>query len=179
MSCSRIAVVLATALTTLFTALPQAETVVHLIAPSEWRQKDDMNALVSGLEDWLDAEADWPRRDALPRVRFVSRWQAEALRGATAGSQRGPLRGLYDPDRSEILLVQPWDHRDADDISVLLHELVHHRQAPHHWYCPAAQELPAYRLQEAWLADQGRAIEVNWVAAVLDAGCTPRDIHPD
>ena len=179
MSRSRFAVALVTALVAFFPALPRAETPVHIETPSEWLQEDDMHALVSGLEDWLDAEADWPRRDAPPRIRFVSEWQAEARQGATASFQRGPLRGLYDPDESEILLVRPWNPRDAEDVSVLLHELVHHRQAPHHWYCPAAQELPAYRLQEAWLADQGLAIKVNWMAVVLDAGCTPRDIHPE
>lgn len=88
-------------------------------------------------------------------------------------------RGLYDPDRSEILLVRPWGLRNAEDVGVLLHELVHHRQALHHWYCPAAQELPAYRLQEAWLSEQGLSADVNWMAVVLDAGCTPRDKHQD
>jgi len=39
--------------------------------------------------------------------------------------------------------------------------------------------LPAYRLQEAWLAERGTEAEVNWVAVVLDSGCTRRDIHPD
>jgi len=55
----------------------------------------------------------------------------------------------------------------------------HIEQAPHHWFCPAAQELPAYRLREAWLAERGLSADVNWVAVVLDAGCTRRDIHPD
>lgn len=176
MSRSRFAVALATALVALCPTVPRAETVIHIAASSEWLQE---GALVSGLEDWLDAEADWPRRDAPPRVRLVSQWQAEARRGATASFQRGRLRGLYDPDQSEILLVRPWDPHDMEDVSVLLHELVHHRQAPHHWYCPAAQEVTAYRLQEDWLAEQGLTIDVNWIAVVLDAGCTPRDIHPE
>ena len=36
-----------------------------------------------------------------------------------------------------------------------------------------------YRLQSAWLAEQGLSIDVNWLAVTLDAGCTPRDMHPD
>ncbi|MGQ3486991.1 DUF6647 family protein [Roseovarius pacificus] len=138
-----------------------------------------ITTLVSTQEEWLDAQADWPRRDVAPRVLLVSAWQAAARWDATASFQRGRLRALYDPDRSEILLVRPWDPSNALDVSVLLHELVHHRQAPHHWYCPAAQELSAYRLQEAWLVEQGLSIDVNWVAVVLDAGCTPQDIHPE
>ncbi|MEY8842857.1 DUF6647 family protein [Cribrihabitans sp. XS_ASV171] len=146
---------------------------------SDWRDAESIPALVSVLDDWLDAQSIWPRRATAPRIRLVTPWQAAARQGETASFQRGSLRGAYDPDRSEILLVRPWSADKPQDVSVLLHELVHHRQAPHHWYCPAAQELPAYRLQEDWLEANGRAADVNWVAVVLDAGCTPRDIHPD
>lgn len=70
--------------------------------------------------------------------------------------------------------------RDARDVSVLLHELTHHRQATaRHWYCPGQQELPAYRLQAAWLAEQDETIAINWIDATLAAGCTPSDFHPD
>ncbi len=173
------AVALATALAALCPVLPRAEDAVRIAMPSEWRQAGDIHALISSLDDWLDVQADWPRREAPPRIRFVGQEQAAARQVATASFQRGRMRGLYDPDRSEILLVRPWHPRDAGDVSVLLHELVHHRQAPHHWYCPAAQELLAYRLQEAWLAERGLSADVNWIAVVLDAGCTRRDIHPD
>jgi len=178
MSRSSFAVALAMVLVAMCATRSSAENTIRTTTSSEWLHAKDMPALVSSLEDWLDAQADWPRREAPPLIRTVSQWQAEARQGATATFQRGSLRGLYDPDQSEILLIRPWDPRDPEDVSVLLHELVHHRQAPHHWYCPAAQELSAYQLQDAWLADQGVAIEVNWIAVMLDAGCTPRDIHP-
>ena len=48
-----------------------------------------------------------------------------------------------------------------------------------HWYCPGAQELSAYRTQQAWLAELGLELDVNWIAVVLESGCTPRDFHPD
>jgi hypothetical protein len=175
----RFAVAAATAMVALCPAPSRADTAIRLDPVPERRQAQDMHAIVDQLEEWLDRQTDWPRRAEAPRIRLVSEWQAAARRGATENDQRGRLRGLYDPDRSEILLVRPWDPRDAGDVSVLLHELVHHRQAPHHWYCPAAQELPAYRLQQAWLAERGLSADVNWVAVVLDAGCTRRDIHPD
>lgn len=178
MHCSRFAVALAAALIVSCPTSPRAERATHGLFTA-WRQADSMSTLVATLEDWLDKRSDWPRRGTAPHVRFVSAWQAASRQGATASFQRGHLRGLYDPDRAEILLVRPWNPRAASDVAVLLHELVHHRQAPHHWYCPAAQELPAYRLQEAWLLEQGAAVDVNWLAVVLDAGCTPRDIHPE
>jgi len=172
------AVALATALIALCPTQPRAEnepgsSVTWLL------HADSMTTLVYSLDAWLDEQSPWPRRDIVPRVRLVNNWQAAARQGATGSFQHGSLRGLYDPDRSEILLVRPWDPRKAVDVAVLLHELTHHRQAPHHWYCPAAQELPAYRLQEQWLSDHGHSLDVNWVAVVLDAGCTPRDFHPE
>ncbi len=174
----RFAVALATAIVALCPGVPRAENTTVAFS-SERHQADTVHAIVSTLDDWLDARADWPRRESPPRIQFVSQWQAAARQVATASFQHGRLRGLYDSDRSEILLVRPRDSRNAEHVGVLLHELVHHRQAPHHWYCPAAQELSAHRLQEAWLYEQGVSADVNWVAVVLDAGCTPRDIHPE
>ncbi|WP_081617160.1 DUF6647 family protein [Wenxinia marina] len=175
---STLTVVLATVPILILPALPQAEDAWR--APVlQWHQADSMSELVSSLDDWLDARANWPRRDVAPSVRLVSEWEAAARQGPTTSFQRGPLRGLYDPERSEILLVSPWEPHRPGDVAVLLHELIHHRQTPHHWYCPAAQELPAYRLQEAWLLEQGLSLDVDWIAVVLDAGCSPRDVHPE
>lgn len=143
-----------------------------------WRHAPDMTALVGVLETWLDRQAPWARREALPEIRIVQPEAAAAIRGL-AGRGHGRMRGLYDPESATVYLVAPWDAGDAEDVSVLLHELVHHRQAAHHWYCPGAQELPAYRLQDRWLGERGLEADVNWIAVVLEAGCTPRDIHPE
>ena len=175
----QLAVALATALAILCPTLLPGQPATAIQPVAEWRDADNMHRLVNALDDWLDRHSDWPRRAAAPHIRLVSPWEAQARQGASGSLQRGRLRGLYDPDRAEILLVRPWNPRDSDDVSVLLHELVHHRQQPHHWYCPAAQELSAYRLQDAWLGTFGQRAAVNWVAVVLDAGCTPRDSHPD
>lgn len=146
------------------------ETVSTLPRPS--------GSLVERLELWLDARTDWPRRAAPPRIEVISGLDLARMLG---GPRRGfgRARGLYDAETQTVFLARPWDPDRPEHVSVLLHELVHHRQAPHHWYCPAAQELPAYRLQEAWLAAHGLELEVNWIAIVLEAGCTRSDIHPD
>lgn len=169
----------ATVLVALGPKLPHAETEIRSDSATQLRGAANMSVLVDTLDDWLDVNSNWPRREKSPRILLVSEWAAAARQGTTSSFQRGRLRGLYDPERMEILLVEPWNSQSAENVSVLLHELVHHRQSTHHWICPAAQELPAYRLQDAWLAERGLQAEVNWVAVVLDAGCTPRDIHPD
>jgi hypothetical protein len=134
--------------------------------------------MIDMLEGWLDANVAWPRRDTPPRIELVMPREANLI-GGLPGRGHGDTQGLYDPESETIYLVQPWSAGDPEDVAVLLHELVHHRQAPHHFYCPAAQEEGAYRTQEAWLADLGLEADVNWVAVILEAGCTPRDIHPD
>lgn len=146
-----------------------------------WRTSDNLAELVSHLESWLDANTDLPPRDSMPTFEQISLAEANNLQGGAQAARTDTTRGLYDPDAQTIYLVRPWDARNPFDVSVLLHELVHHRQNGEgaHWYCPGAQELDAYRLQDAWLAELGLEANVNWIAVILESGCTPRDIHPD
>lgn len=96
---------------------------------------------------------------------------------AEAADQRLVLPSLGIGHRA---IRYPWSARDPQDVAVLLHELVHHRQAgARHYYCPGAQEPLAYELQRDWLAERGLETRINWIAVRLEAGCTPRDIHPD
>ncbi len=143
-----------------------------------WRSASSLCELTEFLEDWLDEHAPWPRRSETPTIRLISPERAAGL-GGPSGRGHGTRRGLYDPETATVYLVRPWDRQDVQDAAVLLHELIHHRQAPHHWYCAGAQEPPAYRLQDAWLAERGLEADVNWIAVVLEGGCQPRDFHPD
>lgn len=151
---------------------------LHLDPDPRWRHAEDLHALVEIFEDWLDDTTPWKRRETPASVRIVSEQDLRSVAGSTQRSH-GRTRGLYHPESRTIYLGAPWDPRKAADASVLLHELVHHRQAPHHWYCQAAQEEAAYRLQDEWLKIRGLSADVNWIAVTLEAGCTPRDIHPD
>lgn len=145
-----------------------------------WRESRTMAALVERLEIWIDRNTDLPRRDQAPVIHQIDRAAALGMPTSHQAGQGANPRGRYDPDSGTIWLVRPWSPRDPYDVSVLLHELVHHRQAKAgHWYCPGAQELPAYRLQRAWLGELGLQADVNWIAVVIEAGCTPRDFHPD
>jgi hypothetical protein len=145
-----------------------------------WRDLHSLSGLVEHLESWLDTHTDLARRSAPPHIQLIGIGKATRLEAGARFSKSDQTRGLYDPVIETIYLVRPWNMRNLHDVSVLLHELVHHRQATAgHWYCPGAQELPAYRAQEAWLAAHGLRANINWIAVVLEAGCTPRDIHPD
>jgi len=142
-------------------------------APAEiWR-------IARGLDHWLDRASDYPARADPPGIAFIDAEDAHAMR-ERSGRFDGRLRGLYAETTGTIYLVRPWDARDPRDVSVLLHELVHHRQVgARHWYCDSAKEWDAYKLQERWLAQLGIDAGFYWPAILLEASCTPRDIHPD
>jgi len=146
----------------------------------EWREAQTMAGLVDHLDAWLDRHTDLAPRGIRPSIRIIGPGEAATLAADRRASAATTLRGLYDPETETISLVRPWDPRDPFDVGTLLHELVHHRQNGHgHWYCPGAQELPAYRIQQSWLAGLGLEPNVNWIAVVLESGCTRHDIHPD
>ncbi len=169
---------IACALTLLVPDLPDAAPAAN--DPMAWRDAKTLPDLISQLNRWLDANTDLPHRETQPEIHWIGQAQAASMTPARHASQAGHARGLYDPQTVRIYLVRPWDARNPLDVGVLLHELVHHRQAEAgHWYCAGAQELPAYRLQDAWMSNLGLKADINWIAVVLEAGCTPRDIHPD
>lgn len=148
--------------------------LVHSPAPASTVD----NGLLGNLEAWLDAHSDLARRPPAPQVQLISPEAAEPIVGPP-GRGYGAARAFYDPVAETVFLVHPWSAHNPRDVAILLHELVHHRQVDRHYACAGAQELPAYRAQEAWLAERGLELDVNWFAIVLDAGCTPLDIHPD
>ncbi len=156
-----------------------AKNVFVPSSPLDRQVQAETEELVERLEAWLDRESPYPRRPSSAEIRLVTASQALHLQGQASLPGLVP-RGLYDAETATIYLVAPWSPAVAEDASVLLHELAHHRQqTARHWYCPGAQELPAYRLQEKWLSERGLKARVNWIAVVLESGCSPRDIHPD
>ncbi len=170
--------------------LPAALSLFVLLSPAhaapaftldpdpEWRRAATLAELTDVLEAWLDARGVYTRKPP-PVIRLIDGAQAASLQGISARmGQR--TRGLYDAATGTVYLVGPWSMDRAQDVSVLLHELVHHRQAgARHWYCGGAQEPEAYELQSEWLAERGLSARIDRIAVVLEAGCTPRDIHPD
>lgn len=143
------------------------------------RSSGALAELIEELDLWLDQHSGLPRKPASAQIRWIDARAPAAVLRARPAVSLGKSRGFYDPDNRTIWLVRPWSRGNPRDVSVLLHELMHHRQHGAHWYCPGAQEHSAYRLQEAWLAERGLKLRVNWIAVVLESGCAARDIHPD
>ncbi|MBF9031249.1 hypothetical protein HKCCE3408_12675 [Rhodobacterales bacterium HKCCE3408] len=140
-------------------------------------------AILNTMEElnlWLDANTDLPRSDIpLARVELVQPGADIAYEGQT--TQIGQtVRGVYDSETATIYLVRQWYGETAFDRSVLLHEMVHHRQASaQHWYCPQAMEWDAYVVQEEYLNDHGETGDFEWAWVLLSSSCAVRDHHPD
>lgn len=162
----------------MFAGSAWAEAIVRLDPEPAWRSAESISELVDIFDTWLDQNTDIIRSETSPTIEFISSSIAASIQGSSASSF-GQTRGLFDPDTATIFLILPWDRKNPHDASVLLHELVHARQASRYYYCPGAQEEAAYRLQDDWLRERGLQAKVNWIAVVLESGCNRRDFHPD
>ena len=73
------------------------------------------------------------------------------------------LGAVYDRSRQQIHLVRPWSPDDPFDVSVLLHELIHDVQLNNRdWPCVGAPEFEAYWLQDKWLSEHGKRLDLSW-----------------
>jgi len=70
-----------------------------------------------------------------------------------------------------------WDPDDSTQVSLLVHELVHHAQLfmnNVNWPCPDAREAQAYNLQNKWLEENGHYpfVQASWIARI--SSCSGR-----
>lgn len=136
--------------------------------------------IVAALFDWIGAASGYEvagvKTDP-PAIFFCDEGDVLDYPGGNALVEPGE-RGVYDYEARVIYLVGPWDPANLRQRSVLLHELVHDVQfANRAWQCPNATEWEAYKLQEAWMAEQGLVAEFDWLQIWFWSKCgqTP---HP-
>ena len=136
-----------------------------------------MQALLTVIVTWLSINAGLPAIYEHPRVEFVSaakmaevrysrlasirpdRVAAEAGRSAPAEVGHD-VHAIYDDLSRTIYLPVGWTFASPADVSVLVHELVHHLQnvSALKYDCTEAREKPAYRAQRAWLELFGKTL---------------------
>ena len=134
-----------------------------------------MQILLTAIVTWLSVNAGMPASYEHPRVEFVPPAKMYAVRigGHVSGHLPGsvaatghnvPKNGerqveaLYDDTARTIYLPEGWTGATPAEVSVLVHEMVHHLQnmAGLRYECSQAREAPAYVAQDRWLADSGR-----------------------
>ncbi len=90
-----------------------------------------------------------------------------------AGVSYGDARSLYIPG-TVIMDNESWDPADTKQLSLLVHELVHHAQlfSKRRYPCPDAREVDSYTVQNKWLASQGEApfASQDWISQMSSCG---------
>jgi Domain of unknown function (DUF6647) len=134
-----------------------------------------METTLTAIVTWLSVNFGMPAIYDLPRIELVSPEVMHAVRyqkRGTDGSAPTALQtsmavepdrlleveALYDDATRTIYLRREWTGRTPAELSVLVHEMVHHLQnvAGLKYACPAAREKPAYDAQDRWLSLFGR-----------------------
>ena len=71
---------------------------------------------------------------------------------------------LYDAEKRTIYLADTWTGKTPADLSVLVHEMVHHLHYSGRlrFECPAQREVMAYKAQEQWLGQFGRSLATEF-----------------
>jgi len=131
--------------------------------------------LLKAIETWLASEFQLPQRTVHPAIRFESAARITAFRHTgflsddprnTAAVPKGQREvvAAYDPLSQTILLPERWTGGTPAELSILVHEMVHHLQnlARTTYACPQAAEELAYAAQEKWLQLFGRNLAADF-----------------
>ena len=138
---------------------------------AEWESDDSKRALLKTISAWLSSEFDLPSVDEPPAIAFASERRMVGLRyrdvpsdRSSSGSDHAYLTGersdivaVYDDEARTIYLPEGWSGKAPGELSVLVHEMVHHIQnvAGLRFACPEEREKTAFEAQERWLGRFG------------------------
>jgi hypothetical protein len=136
-----------------------------------------MDALLTAIMLWLSVNFQLPTADQHPKIEYAAPLEIAVVRyGAITPQARSELAArltpdamarlrevmaVYDDQKDAIILQEGWTGRTPAELSILVHEMVHHlqRAAGMIHECPAARERLAYAAQEKWLGLFGENLE--------------------
>ena len=146
-----------------------------------------METLLTAIVTWLSIGFGLPANYEHPRIEFVTPVTMQAVQFRGQQPARGPapsravsqreVEALYDDTRRTIYLPEGWTGRTPAEVSVLVHEMVHHLQnvAGVKYECPQAREKLAYTAQNQWLKRSGRNLidefELDGLTLLLRTKC--------
>ena len=149
----------------------------------EWNQAEPApvfaQPLLAAIEAWLALHFDLPSVDRPPRVVLAPPAKIAALRyqgflsgpriestpnGDSSAAPRSDVVAVYSDATQTIYLFEGWTGTTATELSVLVHEMVHHVQnvGGLKYACPQEREKLAYMAQERWLGLFGRNLEADF-----------------
>ncbi len=136
---------------------------------------------LSRIASWLSSNFGLPGTQRLPQVEFARQATLTAMRYGSASAirrydneihnhiptkVRREVVAVYDDSTETIFLTNGWSDARPVDVSVLVHEMVHHLQnlGKLRYECPAAREKLAYLAQDRWLRLFGKTLEKEFDA---------------
>lgn len=136
-------------------------------------------SLLNTISLWLSDNFDLPPSEMNPHLATLPGAELVRMRyGPDSGIPPGQVVAAYDPDTSTIYLSEHWTGDTPEELSALVHEMVHHMQASADqiFACPNEREQLAYRAQDAWLSLFGETLEsafdIDPAALLFGTVCT-------
>ena len=137
---------------------------------AHWSDAGAKSALMRALSQWLSSNFDLPSTAELPLVALEAPARISAIRygrllssaardNVSAGDAAGDRTvAIYVDSQQTIYLPDTFTGGTPAELSVLVHELVHHMQnlAKLRFDCPQAREKTAYLAQQRWLVQFGQ-----------------------
>jgi hypothetical protein len=161
-----------------------------LLGTASVRETAAQQQLLARLDDWLAANFELARESALPKIAFASPAQIAALRYKGLAAASADVTGfiprtalerttvaLYLDAEKTIYLPDDWTGGSPAELSVLVHETVHHLQnlSGTHYECLRAREQLAYAAQDKFLQMFGRDLagefDVNPFTVLVRSTC--------
>ena len=122
-----------------------------------------MEQLINVIMVWLSLTFALPTTPERPQVSHVPAQRITAIHlGVASGAAHDQtILGAYDARTQTIFLRDDWDSRNAADVSVLVHELVHYLEdrASRRYECLGEREALAYEAQQRWLRLFGKDLQ--------------------
>jgi hypothetical protein len=123
--------------------------------------------LVAAVTGWVAADLGEPVPGEMPAVAFMDRAEMRFIRYPKAQQPSHDAHGetgvqaLYLDESQTIVLPTGWSGATPAEVSILVHEVVHHFQALRGdiHACPAAREKLPFEVQGRWLEAHGESLE--------------------
>jgi hypothetical protein len=160
--------------------LPNIEDAVHavILPGTEYTVVPEILTVEAGLNSWdqlqdaiaawLSFEFDLPRINERAAIAFVPSVRMASIRFRDVPSDRRPgtheILAVYDTEARTIYLPDGWTGGTPAELSVLVHEMVHHLQnvGGLTYECPEASEKAAYTAQERFLGMFGGDLQTDF-----------------
>jgi len=139
-----------------------------------------MKTLLIVIVTWLSTNFDLPANYDLPNIAPLPAIQIEGVHyGADNSNNLRKIEAAYDAVTKTILLPAIWAAKTPKDLSLVVHEMVHHlqNQAGMKFECAQAGEKQAYAAQDAWLnlfgLNLSSAFEIDPFTLKISTQCLP------